>query len=421
MQKKLLVLGLCGMSLMAFSQQKISLEDCIDQAQKHSPQAAQIPLINQATELQIKALNGSYLPQSSIGGQATWQSEVTSLAIKLPNVTITPPSKDQYKATLDITQNIWDGGMTAKQKSLTLSNAKVEEQKIYLDLYQIKEQASNLFFGIAFARRQIVNSEILKLYLVEKLNKIKASVANGVSIGSNILSIEARIIEVEQQISDAKSREKSAIEGLALLIGKPLSDNTELSINKSVIFDNQDINRPELLLFDSQKQALLASEGIAKAKNSPKITAFATGGYGRPALNFLSNDFKTYFIGGIQLKIPLSYLYTKSQSVEVQQLRINQQKIEKQKENFILATQIRLQNQINEITRLEEALESDNKLIIIREKIRKTADAQLDNGIISVTDYLMEVNNVDFAKQSLLLHEIQLLQARKNSQFITGN
>lgn len=415
------ILLLFGISNLAFSQQKISLDDCLEQAQKHSPQAAQFDLIRQANDLQIKVLNGNYLPQSSIGGQATWQSAVTTLPIKLPNISITPPPKDQYKATLDITQNIWDGGMTAKQKAVVSSNSKVEEQKIQTDLYQIKDQISNLYFGALFAERQIANAQILQKDLQAKLNKIKASVENGVAIRSNILTIEARIIELEQQISDAQKRRQSAIESLALLTGLPLTNDTKLSEVNLQSTDNQSINRPELLLFDTQKQVLAANEQLVKAKNAPKISAFATGGYGRPALNFLATDFDTYFIGGVQLKVPLSHFYTKSQSSEIQQLKINQQRIEKQKENFVLATQVRLANQRTEISRLQSSLESDKKLIVIREQIKKTADAQLDNGIITASDYLTEVNNEDLARQNLLLHEVQLMQAIQNLKVIAGN
>jgi hypothetical protein len=34
--------------------------------------------------------------------KATYQSDVTSLPISLPNVTVNPPNKDQYRATVDV-------------------------------------------------------------------------------------------------------------------------------------------------------------------------------------------------------------------------------------------------------------------------------------------------------------------------------
>ena len=405
----------------ASAQQKISLSQCLQLTETNHPQAATIPMIKQAAELQVKLLNSNYLPQTSLGGQATWQSDVTSVPISLPNFSITPPPQDQYKATVDVVQNIWDGGVLSKQKEATLANAKVDEQKITTDLYQLKEQVSALYFGALFADRQAENAQILKKDLESKLEKIKASVANGVAIRSNQLTIEAKILEVNQQIYESQKRKQAAIEGLSLLTGQNISTQTVLENPIQNPINIQDINRPEILLFDNQKDAMVVNQEMVKAKNLPKISAFGTGGYGRPGLNMLSNEFKTYFIGGVSLKVPLSYLYSGSQSNEIQQIKITQQKIDAQKEAFLLGTKVKLSNQNQEIERLSKMLETDTKILEIRSQIKKTAEAQLDNGVITASDYLTEVNNEDMARQNNILHEIQLQQAKFNLKLISGN
>lgn len=188
------------------AQTPLSLEDCYRQAEMHSPLAAQTRLIQEITELQIKILSSNYVPQSRLNGQATWQSDVTSLPIKLPNFEISPPPKDQYKLTLDVTQTIWDGGVIQKQKAVALANQQAEQQKVAVDLYQIREQVSNLFFGALFAERQLRNFEILQNELRAKLTKTQASVQNGIAIRSNVLSLEARLLEIEQQLLETQKR-----------------------------------------------------------------------------------------------------------------------------------------------------------------------------------------------------------------------
>ena len=413
-----LLLVLCHISN---AQTTLSLEECYRQAETHSPQAGQTRLIQEATDLQIKLLNRNYVPQSRINGQATWQSDVTSVPIKLPNFELTPPPKDQYKLTLDVTQTIWDGGLTEKQKSATLANQQVEQQRVVVDLYRIREQVSNLYFGALFAERQLRNFEILQQELNAKLLKTKASVQNGVAIRSNVLSLEARILEVEQQLLETQKRRASALEGLSLLTGTNIDVNTTLQAPATQLVNGIEITRPELRLFDAQKQNLAVNEQLIKAKNLPKLSAFATGGYGRPGLNFLATQFQTYFIGGIQLQIPLTHLYTNSQGLEIQQLRVNQQRIERQRESFLLETQVRLASQRQEVGRLQALVASDRKLIEIRGSIRKASESQLDNGIITASDYLTELNNEDTARQNLILHEIQLLQAQNNQRITSGN
>jgi hypothetical protein len=49
--------------------------------------------------LEIEAINKAKLPTIDLNAQATYQSDVTSLPISLPNVTVNPPNKDQYRAS----------------------------------------------------------------------------------------------------------------------------------------------------------------------------------------------------------------------------------------------------------------------------------------------------------------------------------
>ena len=47
---------------------------------------------------------------------------------------------------------------------------------------------------------------------------------------------------------------------------------------------------------------------------------------------------------------------------------------------------------------------------ISREEIMKASKAQLDNGVITSSDYIREMNAADQARQNLLLHQLQLIQ-----------
>jgi outer membrane protein TolC len=44
----------------------------------------------------------------------------------------------------------------------------------------------------------------------------------------------------------------------------------------------------------------------------------------------------------------------------------------------------------------------------------------LESGVITANDYLREINAEDQARQALLLHELQWLQARINYKIISG-
>jgi len=88
--------------------------------------------------------------------------------------------------------------------------------------------------------------------------------------------------------------------------------------------------------------------------------------------------------------------------------------IDVQKETFILNTNTTLKKQWSEIEKYIQIEGRDEEIIDLREQVKKASLAQLENGVITADDYLRMVNEEDQARQSLIIHQIQLLQAQIN-------
>ena len=146
---------------------------------------------------------------------------------------------------------------------------------------------------------------------------------------------------------------------------------------------------------------------------------FVQGGYGRPALNFLSNDFDFYYLGGIKFNWNISSFYGYKNTKKILALRSN--KIETQKEAFLLNTNLTQTQQSAEISKYQSLIQSDIEIIKIREEVLATANVQLSNGLITTLDYVKFLNDVNKARQVYLLHETQLLLAQFNLKTTTGN
>lgn len=91
------------------------------------------------------------------------------------------------------------------------------------------------------------------------------------------------------------------MEGLSLLTGTAIDTNMQL-VGTRVETQNSEIVRPELRLFDAQKQTLTFNEQVIKAKNAPKLSAFATGGYGDQGLTFWQRASKPISSGAYNCK-----------------------------------------------------------------------------------------------------------------------
>jgi hypothetical protein len=53
----------------------------------------------------------------------------------------------------------------------------------------------------------------------------------------------------------------------------------------------------------------------------------------------------------------------------------------------------------NEITKLQEIITTDAEIISLREYVVKSADAQLRNGVITSSEYLVELTNLYESKR----------------------
>ena len=74
----------------------------------------------------------------------------------------------------------------------------------------------------------------------------------------------------------------------------------------------------------------------------------------------------------------------------------------------------------NEILKMEDVITTDSEIIALREYVVKSADAQLKNGVITASEYLVELTNLFEAKTNQKLHEIQLALAKANYQVVKG-
>jgi hypothetical protein len=106
---------------------------------------------------------------------------------------------------------------------------------------------------------------------------------------------------------------------------------------------------------------------------------------------------------------------------ERQVLTIQKDIIQTKKETFDKTLIIALQSQTANINKYEQLIIKDNEIIELRSKITKSASSQLENGVITSTDYLTELNAETLSKINLETHKIQLLQTKVNYLTIKGD
>jgi outer membrane protein TolC len=396
----------------------LSIEESYSLARQHYPLLKQLELIAKTEAYSVGNAAKGYLPQLNINGQATYQSEVTTIPISIPGMSIPQVSKDQYKVYGEATQLLFDGGMIRQQQESLKSSSGIETQKVEVELYKLKERINQLFFGILILKEQIRQNELLKKDIQLGISKTTAAIQNGVALKINLDILQAELLKVKQRSTELKFTLKGYAGILGLFINRDLNEQTNYIKPKPAV-KVLTILRPELQLYDLQRRSMDVQEKILRAKNLPRFHLFFQSGLGRPALNMLSNKLETFAIGGVRLSWSLTGFYTKREERAV--LELNRKNIDLQKETFLLNTNFTLKQQNAELSKLGELLSSDEEIIELRTRTKNTFYAQLTNGIINSNDYLREVNAEDQARQNKILHEVQLLLAQYSLQTTTGN
>jgi outer membrane protein TolC len=400
-------------------QETLGLQKAYDLAQQNYPLIKQRDLIKQTTGYTIDNLSKGFLPQINLSGQATYQSQVTEIKVPVPGINIEPPGKDQYKILADVNQLIYDGGVIKQQKTIQQLADEVEQQKVDVELYKLKERINQLFLGVLFLDEQLKQVDLIKIDLNNGIKRVEAQVNNGVAFKSNLNVLKAELLKADQRTIELKASRKGYIDVLSLFINQNLSENTRLEKPATQVSSlSNDIQRPELKLYSTQEKLLGGQFKLIDSRNKPKASLFWQGGYGRPGLNFLKNEFDFFYTTGVRLNWSFGGLYTQKREKKI--IELNQKTIDVQKDVFLFNTNTQLKQQQSEVDKLQQLVDTDKEIIDLRIKVKDAAKAQLENGVITANDYLREVNAEDQARQSLITHQIQLLQAQINYQTISG-
>ena len=153
----------------------------------------------------------------------------------MPAIDFPQMKKDIYKATLDVSQMIYDGHVTGYNKKLEKANLEVETATVRSELYKLKDRVNQLFFTIILLKE---NEHILSgnCERVEaKLKEARIGVQNGAVLQMSADVLEAELARIDQQTEESRGDRQAACSMLAVLTGNAVNLNTALIMPSPVI------------------------------------------------------------------------------------------------------------------------------------------------------------------------------------------
>jgi outer membrane protein TolC len=410
----------------ALPQKAVTLGECYNQALKKSALAGEKDTYNEIWQLADRNLSRNWLPSLDANASFLYNSEVVDLsgvfaAAPIPGLAaaIRPLPHEQYKVTLDINQMIYDGGAVKNARAAEEAAMKVNQQQTETDLYRLRSQINSCFFSIMLIDRQ---KELLESYLAlidKRIKSMQSALDNGVIMKSDLDVMSAEKIKLEQQLSENAFKRRSLVKVLSELTGGEFEAGSQFVSPEVPGKNKYEILRPELKVFDLRKEQLDAGIGVLQSKRMPKAFAFATLGYGNPpGSNFFRDEFAPYYIIGAGFKWNI-YDWSRVKN-EKQQIRLQQEIIDGRKNDLDDSFRRAMELKNSEIESLQEALSRDAEIIALRKKISVSAESQYENGTITATDLLNEMNSLKQAEINLEIHRINLEMARVEYLNIMG-
>lgn len=409
----------------AWSQQSVTLWQCYDSAAITTPLSGERELYRQITILRDQNLSSAWMPTLDLGSSFAWQSDVVDMSELLSSLPVPPGSfpaipHEQYRATFDVSQVIWDGGVTRSARAVEQVVTELNMQQNEADIYRLREQVNNYFFPLLLARSQLEVTGLLVAELDARIREASSGVENGVVPPVTLDVLRAEKIRAEQVVSELNRRCEALVSALEQVTGIEGLGDADLQLPQPVITGDETIDNPDLRLFDVRQRQLEVSKDLLKSQRMPKAFGFAQAGYGSPpGNNFLSENPDFYYSLGAGIKWNI-FDWNKN-SNERKSLALQQQLLGMKKSAAEEALQRVLTVRLAEIKALRDAAGRDDELIDLRKKISGVAASQLNNGTITASQYLAELNS---EKQAIIAAEarrISIARAEVDYIYITGN
>ena len=380
----------------SIAQTDIYLDECRKMARADYSDAKQIRLVNELATEQQRLLKKMIRPEASAYGFAAYLTDVPDPASALAYAfDFNPVPHERLNAGIYFSQRIYKGGEYKLKKEEIQLNTELEQQKIEENLMLIDNVVDEIFLGIILAQNGLKILEIQQEIMDIKLKDTKALVQEGSLLQKDLLQVEMSVIDLETRIKEMKSEDLKYRNMLSQLTGKEI-----IPQDRMVVPNTEEINEkiidPAFSQLDIQTQKTELARKLSRSAALPKIQLLGIAGFGKPGVNYFVNQPDWYSGVGILFNVPITAWFNHARQDKILLIesdRLSEYRHALQKKRLLLETKYS-----GEVHRCE-TLEKQQILIIEKkEQYRKQMELLLNEGEVSLSDYLTALNEETGAK-----------------------
>ena len=414
----------------AFGQDTLRLPDLQEVALRADPRMRQLELQEQRTELALRNLAVERLPQFQATGDATHQSEVAAIEVDVPGVQVPEPPETRVEAALNGSLLLYDGGALGARREAERARLVAARAELAAALYPLRMEVARSYFGALLLQERLGLTEAVMEDLEARLRLVRAQVASGAALPGDTAALRAEWLAAAQQRDQLGADRRAALAVLTDLTGQRIGDADVLALPEledavarvrgagaEVVPVGLEAH-PQYEVFAARRDGLDRQAALVEAQTRPKASAFGKVAYGTPGLRQFVDDYHDYWLAGLRVEwTPWTWGANRR---EREQLRLQQEIVDTEEAAFTARMIRQVERPLRSMERLRGALETDARIIALREQVVRQARAQLDERAITVAAYVDALTDLEAARETRARHRVELAQARADYLMTLG-
>jgi outer membrane protein TolC len=358
----------------------ITLEECLEKMKENNPLFQTEDTWDSITTFSNRQFNKNYLPQLNLGASSKWQSETMSLGIDNPLIDIPEQSEFSNDVFVELSQIVYDGGITASKKNLQMQSYDIEKQQDEIERLNVEVSIISNYYTILLLEEKRKILERKKTDMDSTLLSIKKAVELGGIPQKKVLEMESILLEINAEIESVNTQKSKSKNKISSMVEINLED--EVFILPQYLSEKE---RPEWQLFTLQNAILEAQNKLIKSTKMPQVRFGVKTAFGNPGLNMFNDSWTDYTILNLQFQWKI---WDWNQSKLQQKENDYKQKLVKAKALFF-QKEIEQQraNCSEEIRFLKKENQRLQKDIVIRKKLYEITEKEFIEGISSAIEF----------------------------------
>ncbi|MDX5325016.1 MAG: TolC family protein [Bacteroidota bacterium] len=412
----IILLGLFAIS--GNAQVPLPLDSAVAMAWSHLRMEDQLIAIERMKEVDRAIVQNAWYPTLTLSAQSTIQNEQINFPGSVPGFEPPEIPLDFHRILLQFNQTIYDGSINTRTKRLR--ELEGDRMKIELETQKlsIRQSVTQIYLNLLLIGDRLEITKLRKTTLEVQSERIEGAVSQGAMIPAERSQIRAEILQTEQEIQGILSLKKRMEYQLANLIGEESMEGYVLIHPDLADRPTENMDRPEIRLIDQQITITQAQQQITQSQNLPKFSLFGNVGGGTPGYNLFDPSFSPMLYAGIGLTWqPIHWNKVKKQR---ERLALQANVLQMEKERSTIRFENERTGKWEEYQRLSELSSSDQEIVKLRKEVTESKSAQLENGVITTSEYLVELNKEHSARLNASIHDLEATMAYIEYLILSG-